>query len=581
MVDLTKKPFNLSKEEIEWVEKTYESMTLDEKIGQLFILLKPTPKVDENQLKDLINKSHLGGFRWQNLDTIGAYRQNALLQKLSKVPVLVAGNCDDGGNGVSPTGTFVATPVECGASNNEEHSYNLGYVSSKESSALGVNILFNPVVDVYMNWRNTIVNTRAFSDDPDKVIKHARSYIKGVKDANPNMGVTIKHFPGDGVEELDQHLSLAVNTLDEEKWDNSFGKVYKTLIEEGAEAVMIGHIALPCKSKKYIKDYSLKDLKPATLDKTILVDVLREELGFNGLIVTDASHMAGLAAMEKRSDYVPNTIIAGCDMFLFANDIEEDISYMKAAYLDGRLTETRLHDALYRILGMKAHLKLHKEEVRVKDEADLKYVGCDEFKDYKVKAAEDAITLVKDTRNYLPLDINKQKRCYLVYVGNIPNSRSYIGDPVKNVLIEELQNAGFEVEVSDNFHDLEVQNGPSFMNTIKMMTMEKREVFKSKHDFVLLVINVKGYAQENNVRLRWSCNHSKELFWYNEEVPTIAMSLNYTNHLIDIAPVHTYINAYAPSREVIRVAISKIKGESPFKGEAQENVFCDRIDTRL
>ncbi|MDD6227236.1 MAG: glycoside hydrolase family 3 N-terminal domain-containing protein [Bacilli bacterium] len=581
MVDIKKAPFNLDEEGVKWVEETFNSLTLDEKIGQLFVVLKANPGVDENQLRNIVNETHLGGFRWQNQDAKGAYLQNTLLQKISKVPVLIAANCDDGGIGATKEGTFVATAVECGAGQGNENAYHVGYVSGKEASALGANFMFNPVVDIYKNWRNTIVNTRAFSDDKDVVLANARAYIKGIKDANKNMAVAIKHFPGDGVEELDQHLAMGVNNLSVNEWEESFGYVYRSLINDGVEAIMVGHIALPNMTRKLIKGIEDKDIKPATLSQELLEGILRKEMGFNGVIITDASHMIGLAATEKRCNYVPGVIKAGCDMFLFTNDNKEDISYVKKALEDGRLSIERLNDAVYRVLALKAHLHLYKEEIRIPSEEGLSIIGSEEFKKYSEQAAEECITLVKDTRHYLPLDIKKKRRCYLVYVGTLPNSRAYKGDETKDILIEELQKKGFEVDVCPSFHDLEVKNGPSFMNMLTMMNKGECEKFKAEHDFALLVINVKGYAQENWVRIRWSCNHSRELPWYNEEIPTIAMSLNYTNHLIDIPQVHTYINAYAPTRAHIAKAIEKMLGESEFKGKAQENVFCDRWDTRL
>ena len=137
------------------------------------------------------------------------------------------------------------------------------------------------------------------------------------------------------------------------------------------------------------------------------------------------------------------------------------------------------------------------------------------------------------------------------------------------------------MDACPSFYDLEVATGVNFMNMVAMMDKGTLRSFRENHDFALIVINVKGYAQENWVRLKWSCNHSKEAPWYNEEIPTIAMSLNYTNHLIDIAQVHTYINAYGSNRIHIRKAIEKMMGLSPFKGKAQESVFCERWDTRL
>ena len=580
MVNLKAKPFFLTDDQIRWVEESIANMTLDEKLGQLFVILQARPGFGENQIEALLAQSHMGGLRWQNGGgKADIYRQLAAFQKHSKLPLLIAANCDDGGNGAAPEGTFVATAAECGAGAGTENAYHVGLVAGREASAVGANWMFNPVVDVYKNWRNTIVNTRSFGSDPDKVIANARAYICGVKDVNPNMACTIKHFPGDGVEELDQHLVMGVNSLSVEDWEASFGKVYRTLINDGAEAVMVGHIALPAMSRKLRPGIQDKDILPATLAPELITDLLREELGFNGVVITDASHMVGMTAMARRRDAVPGAIIAGCDMFLFANDIDEDISFLRAAYERGDLTETRLSDALHRILGLKA--RLHLNERRMPAESALDCIGCAEHRACTAAAADSCITLVKDTRGNLPVDPQAKKRVFLVYVGSTPTTKGYKGDPTKQVVIEELERAGFEVDVCPNFHALEIENGVSPMNFVRMLAHSPRADFVKNHDWALIVLNVKGYAQENNVRVRWSCNHSLELPWYNEEVPTVAMSLNYTNHLIDTPQVHTFINAYAPNRIHIRAAIEKITGRSAFRGTADDSVFCGRWDTRL
>lgn len=581
MIDLKAKPFFLNEEQIAWVDKIFADLSLDEKIGQLFVILKAIPGVEESMIRGMLEQSHQGGLRWQGGDMPTVYQQNTSFQRLSKIPLLIAANCDDGGNGCLNEGTFVATAAECGAGAGTENAYHLGLVAGREASAIGCNWMFNPVVDVYKNWRNTIVNTRAFSSDPNKVLENARAYIQGIKDANPHMACTAKHFPGDGVEELDQHLALGVNTMEPEEWEQNFGMVYRALIEEGLESIMVGHIALPSMSRKLRPGIPENQIMPATLAPELLTDLLRQDMGFNGLIITDATHMVGLSAMSKRSDAIPGAIAAGCDMILFANDVAEDISYVKAALADGRLSEERLNDAVIRILGMKAHLCLNQEAVRIPDPVRMEQVGCEEHKAYSRQAADSCITLVKDTRGYLPLDPAKKKRCFLVYVGSAPVSKGWQGDPVKQVLIEELERAGFQVDACPSFHELEVQNGVNFWNSIKMMDHSPRKNFVDSHDFALVVINVKGYAQENWVRLRWSCNHSMELPWYNEEIPTIGMSLNYTNHLIDVPQLRTFIHAYAPDRTHIRAAIEKMTGKSEFKGHAEEYVFCDRWDTRL
>ena len=578
MVDLKAKPFCLSEEAIAWVNETIDSMTLDEKAGQLFVQMRKS--LDEETVKNTLNKYHQGGLRWQGGDRFLVYDQNKLYQDNSRIPLLIAANCDNGGDGCLIDGTFVDTAAEAAAGAGTKTAYDMGYVAGKEASSVGVNWMFNPCADIYMNWRNTIVNTRAFGDNADRVIENIRAYIDGIHQSN--VACCCKHFPGDGVEERDQHLVLGVNDLSVEEWDASFRKVYQTMIDEGLESIMVGHIALPEMSRKLRPGIKDQEIMPATLAPELLTDLLRGEMGFNGVVITDASHMAGIACMEKREIAVPKAIASGCDMFLFSNDIEEDFAYMKAGIESGVITAQRLDDALRRILGLKAKLGLYrKENVTAAPELKDQMVGCEEHLRLAEEAAEHCITLVKDTRGDLPIDPKLKKRARLVFIQSTPTSKAYKKDPVKQIVIEELERAGFTVDVAPNFHDLEVSEGVKPQNMITMMNCGSMKEFAAKYDVVFLVLNIKGYAQENNVRLRWSCNHSSELPWYVTEVPTVGISLNYTNHLIDVPQVHAFVNAYGSTRTSIRAAIEKICGRSRFKGTASDTVFCGKWDTRL
>lgn len=576
MVDLRQKPFYLDDEGIKWVEDTIASMSLEEKVGQLFVQMRHS--LDPEEIQRTLDSYHQGGLRWQGGDRKQVYEQNKTYQERSRIPLLIAANCDNGGDGCLSDGTFVATAAEAAAGGGTQTAYDMGYVAGREASSVGVNWMFNPCADIFMNWRNTIVNTRAFGDNADQVIQNIRAYIEGIHQSN--IACCCKHFPGDGVEERDQHLVLGVNDLSVEDWDASFRKVYQTMIDEGLESIMVGHIALPAMSRKLRPGIKEEDIMPATLAPELLGDLLRGEMGFNGLVITDASHMAGIACMEKRSVAVPKAIASGCDMFLFSNDAEEDFGYMMDGVKDGVITEERLSDALHRILGLKARLKLYKSRI-ADPEVKESVVGCEEHLRLADEAAQRCVTLVKDTRHNLPIDPARQKRARLVFIQSTPTTKAYKGEPVRDLVVQELENAGFIVDVAPNFHDLEVEKGPNPANMMTMMDCGKMEEFRAKYDVVFLVIYVKGYAQENNVRLRWSCNHSSELPWYATEVPTIGISLNYTNHLIDVPQVRTFINAYGCNRASIRAAIEKICGRSEFTGTASDTVFCGKWDTRL
>ena len=447
--------------------------------------------------------------------------------------------------------------------------------AAEEAKAVGVNWTFAPITDVVYNWRNTIVNNRAFGNDPDEIIADSLAYMEGAH--KHGIACCCKHFPGDGVEERDHHLVMGCNDLSIEEWEASFGKVYRAVFEAGVESVMVGHICMPAWQKKLNPALTDEEIMPATLSPELVTGVLREHLGFNGLITTDASHMAGLSTSAPRSVQVPGTIAAGCDMFLFFNDPDEDYGYMMDGYKKGIITEERLSDAIHRILGLKAKLNLH--HYVFPSEEGLSIVGSKEHHETAAVLADKAVTLVKDTQHVLPIDPAKRPRAALYYVESAPVSNLNGPDPAKKIVIEELERAGFTVDAHEDYYEMECEK-MSPANAFRIMATPPVEEFKKKYDVVFMFVHMKGYAQENNVRLKWSAAHSSELPWFVHEVPTVGVSLNYTNHLYDLPMLKTFVNAYAPTREYIRAAVEKITGKSAFQGKANDLVWCGRWDTR-
>ncbi len=574
-VDLKIKPFNLDDESINWVNETIKNMTLKEKMGQMFINLGS--RSDEAYIRDLVENHSIGGARFTETDSVKVFEQNLMYQKYSKLPMFVAVNGETGGNGICKQGTFVATEAACEATQDINSAYGMGLIAGREAEALGCNWNFAPMADIVLNWRNTIVNTRSFGRNPDTVLDMCKAYLKGSRSSN--VLSCVKHFPGDGTEERDQHLVLGINELSCEEWDNTFGKVYKSLIEEGIESIMVGHIALPEYSRKLVPGIKDEDIKPATLAPELVQGLLRDQLGFQGLVVTDASHMGGMNTQATRAMQVAGAIAAGCDMFLFVQDPAEDIQYMMDGYNNGIISEERLTEALMRILGMKAKLGLHKKRMsEVYNEN--KAIGSEEHIKITEEIADKAITLVKDTQKLLPINVLEKKRAKLYFYESAPVTYLDGGDPAKQIVIEELEKAGFTVDVNTSYYEYEMQEMSRF-NKYKIMMKPKVEDFKKDYDVVFIFVNMKGYAQENNVRIKFSAAHSNELPWWVHEVPTVCVSLNYTNHLYDLPMMKTFINAYVPTREYIRATIQKIIGNSEFKGVYNENVWCDTWATKL
>ncbi|MGD3155463.1 glycoside hydrolase family 3 protein [Staphylococcus warneri] len=571
-VDLKAKPYYLDDQQIEWVENTLSQLTDEEKIGQLFFnlfSLEEDGDFNNNDLtnKDILNQYHIGGARYQGGNKQQV--QNLLndLQHNSKVPLLIAANCDSGGNGACKDGTYIASAAQCEAAQDTKVAYHAGYVSGRESQALGVNINFDPCVDILKNWRNTIVNTRAYGTTADTVIKYTNAFIEGFNETK-DMITCIKHFPGDGTEERDQHLVLGVNEMTPEEWDQSFRKVYTNHINNGIEMIMSGHIALPHYSKKLNPKLHDEDILPASLSKELITDLLKQDLNFNGLVVTDASHMLGMTASMKREDYVPLAIAAGCDMFLFFNDIEEDFNFMLQGYRKGVITEERLNDAVKRILGLKAKIHLHDKQAQntlEKEEAALDVIGCDEHIDMQKEAADLGITLVKNTLNQLPIRPETHKNIQLYVIEGEKNGIYKSDDSVTDHLVSILENKGFNVTVNDG------------STRIKGKTLD----YRKKVDAALVFANIVGYAAENNYRIRWSTAMSNEIPWYVHEVPTVFTSLNFTTHLHDATMVKAYINAYHSNKTSLETVIDKIMGNSDFKGKPNDLVWTNKWQAKL
>ena len=536
-MDLKRKPFYLDDTAIEWVNNTLNGLTEDEKIGQLFFPIGfSTEKEYLNHLRSL----GIGGLFFRPGVAEEVQQTYEYMQRISKVPLLTAANLEDGGNGSSIEGTAFGNQMAVAATNQTSDAYTLGKIASSEGKAVGVNFGFSPVVDLDLNFRNPITNVRTYGSDVERVIKNAKEYIQAFHDNG--IMTSIKHFPGDGVDERDQHLLTSINSLSVDNWKKTFGKVYQELIDFGSKAVMVGHIAFPAYSG---------DEMPATLSPQLLQDLLRNELGFNGLTITDATPMVGFCSAMKRSEAVPYTIQAGCDMLLFNRVLEEDIQYMKDGLSKGILTKERLDEAVTRILATKASLGLH----QTINHGTAKF---EDFREEQLDLADRSITLVKDTQNMLPLSVEKHKRVLLQLLGSF-DSNERVLEKVK----AELEKRDFEITVYEpeiNFFDL---------GTVTS--------FSNDYDAVLYVANIQNASNQTVTRVHWHTlfGLGNNLPWFTKEVPTMLLSFGNPYHLYDLPMVDTVINAYCNYDHFIEMAIKKVTGESSFKGVSPVNPFCE------
>ena len=589
MVNLRVKPYNLDDAGVKWVEDTIKSMTIEEKIGQLFINMGASR--DEEYLKSVLDNYHIGGVRYNPGKAEEVYDQNKILQENSKIPLLIAANTEMGGNGACQDGTYVGNEVKIAATNDKRYAYEMGRVSGVEAAAIGCNWSFAPIVDINRNWRNPIISTRTWSADVEQTLELSLEYMRGIMESG--IAPAAKHFPGDGIDERDQHLSFAPNSLSVEEWDATFGRVYSGLFEAGLPSIMAGHIALPEYVKYFNPEATTQEIyMPATLSKYILTDLLRGKMNFNGLVVTDASHMVAMTSAMKRSEMLPTAIAAGSDLFLFFNDPDEDFGYMMDGYKNGIITDERLNEALTRILGTKAALGLHakaKNEIMQPKEEAMAKIGLEENKAIAKEVSDKGITLVKNTQELLPISPEKQKRVLLVDVkgfdGGFGKFIELMGGPKKKpieILKELLEVEGFQVEIWESPID-KIMKLPKeeMMGAMANIYAGKKPISEltSKYDLIINIANVNASVDQ---RVQWPPSKgTPDIPFYVNEVPTIFVSVKCPFHLADVPQAKTYINTYDDNADTLEALVQKLVGKSEFKGVSPVDAFCGFGDTHF
>ena len=556
-MNLKGKPFNLKDEDIAWVEETLASMTLEEKIGQLFCPIGYA--TDRGYLEFELLRHHIGGLFFRDGMSEEMRDTFAYAQSHSRIPLLIPSNLEAGGDGAAIDGTPFGKQMSVAAANEPKQAYRLGKIACTEGAALGINWAFAPVVDIDYNYHNPITNVRTYGNNPDVVIANAKEYLRAA--AECNVATSVKHFPGDGVDETDQHLLTSVNSLSMEEWDETYGRVYKEMIEAGTLTVMVGHIAMPAYEEHFSPENKEK-IVPASLSKAMLKNVLRDKLGFEGLIITDATPMVGFTSAMDRASAVPLAIENGCDMFLFNKSLEEDYQFMMEGYKNGLLSPERLEEANMRILALKAALHLHEKQKRgtlVPNEDALSVIHCEKHVEWAKELADSSITLVKDTANHLPLSPEKTKRILLEILGDFPSN-----DRVIKRVHTELEKYGFEVidYVPENFE----------------CGVDNVAMFKEKYDAVVYIGNVENASNKTTNRINWYTfwGQGNNVPWFANEVPVVFISVANPYHLLDVPMIKTYINCYSNNDFMLEAVVEKIVGKSEFKGVNPVDPFCGR-----
>jgi len=548
-------PFRLDAEGIGWVRQTLARLSLDDRLRQLFCEASPG---DEPAEIEALAKARLGGVtRFVGADLAAAWRATRRLVESAEVPLLVAGDLEGGGIGM-PCATAVPNQLGVAAADSEELAAEVAGLMAREGRALGFNWAFGPVLDINARHRSAIVATRSFGSDPERIGRLASAHVAALQ--REGVAATLKHWPGEGYDERDQHLVTTINPLDMPAWEAGFGRLYRRLVAEEALSVMSAHIALPAWAERH-GARGVERFRPASVSRELNIGLLRGELGFNGLIVSDATTMAGLGSWGPRERTIPEVVAHGCDMVLFSFEIDADLARLRRAVDDGRLTLERVDAAVTRVLALKAALGLHRmsldERLPPLDEA-RKVVRSASHQATAERAARASITLVKDVGGLLPLSPQRQRRVVMV----TDDARAgFVNQPQPAPLALErlFAERGFEVRRYD----------------------PERPPTPEDADLVLHVFAQESVYTQSNIYLDWrrvmgSPEAAMVRHWH--ALPCLLVSFGQPYYLFDAPRMPCVVNAYSAIEPVQRALVACLLGDQPFTATSPVDATCGLPD---
>lgn len=444
-----------------WADKTLRKMTVDEKIGQMVHIGINASFLNQesNEYKELrrqIVENQVGGiviFAGGVYETVHLVNR---MQALAKIPLLISADFETGvGMRFNETVNFPWN-MAVAATGKPDYARREGEIAAREAKAMGVQQIFAPVVDVNNNAQNPVINVRSYSENPEEVARFGTAFMEGMQ--SQNVLATAKHFPGHGDTNVDSHRGLPVINISRERLESNEFIPFRALIKAGVGSIMVSHISLP-----QIDGTTVQPLKvpvkstyadssvitegttlPATLSPVVIQQILKKDMGFDGLIVTDAMDMNGLTLYFTPEESAVRAVLAGNDILLKPADADATIRGIREAVKSGRITEERLNESVRKELAWKYELGLVKQKITPIEAIDT-IVSSPQTRKLSEEIAADAITLVKDENKILPLKRNKKIALICITNGedrfSVGNSLFYalrgFNSSVERIVIDE------------------------------------------------------------------------------------------------------------------------------------------------
>jgi len=402
-----------------------KKMSVEEKVGQLIHIGVNAKFANQESayfqdLKHQVVDKKIGGIIFFGAPIYETTILINRMQELADVPLLMSLDAETGIGMRFEDATNFPWAMAIAATGNPDYARRVGVITGREARAIGIYHVYAPVLDVNNNAGNPVINVRSFGEDPETVAQFGVQFIEGIQ--SQNVLATAKHFPGHGDTNVDSHRGLPIIDHSLESLEKTELVPFRAAVRAGVSSIMIGHIALPqidSEEIKPLKEYkggdaqpgaeivSQKATIPATLSEKVQTELLRKEMGFNGLIVTDAMSMSGLTIYFDQAEAGVRAFLAGADILEKPADVDAMIGGLVAAVKSGRITEDRLNESVRKILAWKYELGLIKEKITPIDQID-RIVSGKESDALAAEIATKAITLVRNDENAIPLDRTKR-----------------------------------------------------------------------------------------------------------------------------------------------------------------------------
>jgi beta-N-acetylhexosaminidase len=533
-----------------WVETTLRKMTVDEKIGQLLFTtyhgsLTATDTAAYQQIMHDVADLRVGGFiNITHGSPLGIVKSQAYptavlnnqLQAKSKLPLLIGADFERGTAMRLDEGTSFPTAMALAAGGNLKDAYTMGKITALEARAVGIHWIYAPDADVNNNPGNPIINTRSFGENPERVAQFVQEFIRGVRE---NGGLaTAKHFPGHGDTAADSHIDLPVIRADRARLDSLELIPFRVAISTQVDSIMTGHLNVPALESD--------PNTPATLSHNILTDLLRKQLGYQGLIVTDAMDMGGITVRYAPGEAAVRAVAAGVDCLLMPPVPDAAFEALQAAVKSGRISKERLDASVRRILQAKARLGLNASRLVDVNAINKKFASAAWQKEAQ-EISDRGITLLRDTPHRLPLDGTKPTRALLL---------AFYADP------EPYPGEDLERELRSRFDSVATLRADTRFVNASILKLPPPD----SYDVAILALFVRVSDRKGNVDVpAEQAALAEQIYKTGKPVITVGFGSPY---LIERFPqAETWLAAFGISDVAQISAARALFGEIPARGE--------------